>query len=398
MTIRIDIEAKITEKHVTKIDGQPTLENIRTLDQELAAILSEIETTNGGGNHGHLGMIMNDTDYQRISTGRTKWTVPTNPGSYPSGIDDTTPTHERERLVAEHKVKVEEFETYRGVLAGTKTLIIQAVDEEWIEPLRDARLGFANVTPLELLEHLTLIAGELDYFDETECLNTLLVPWEPTENPATYFARNDKIEKQLKEAGYGDKSKERLAVALTSFKSAGEYDAALREWDQKSAADKTFKNFRKIIVDEFTKHERRNKSTAKSVKFGIANQAAEEARLKEAEDADAAAYAIAEALHTAQQKQYEAMQAAQNKQNENMMEMFKMMMQSMGTNAPLPTPTPPNPNNRQRRDKCPSCGFRHAKPQDCWELEANKSKRPANWKPAAERLAAIRAANAKKDT
>jgi hypothetical protein len=129
-------------------------------------------------------------------------------------------------------------------------------------------LGFTNVTPLELHEHITLIAGELDYFDETDCLNSLLTPYESTENPATYFARNDKIEKQLTEAGYGDQSKQRLAIALTSFKSSGEYDAALREWDQRTAANKTFKEFRKIIVDEFTKHERRNKSTAKSVKFG----------------------------------------------------------------------------------------------------------------------------------
>ena len=391
MTIRLDIEAKLKEKHVTKIDGQPTLEDVRALDREIAAIVSEIETTNGGGNHGHLGMIMSDTDYVRISTGGTKWTVPTNPGSYPSGIDDTTPTHERERLVAEHKVKVIEFETYRGVLTGTRELIIGAVDEEWNEPLRDARLGFTNVTPLELLEHITRIAGELDYFDETKCLNSLLTPWEPTENPATYFARNDKIEKQLTEAGYGDQSKLRLAIALTSFKSSGEYDAALREWDQRTAADKTFKDFRKIIVDEFTKHERRNKSTAKSVKFGIANQATEEARLREAEQADAATYAIAEALQSAQQKQLEAMQAAQAKQTENMMEMFKTMMKTMGSNAPLPTTTPA-PTNPPRRDKCPACGFRHAKPAECWELEANKSKRPANWKPAAERLAALRAA------
>jgi hypothetical protein len=150
------------------------------------------------------------------------------------------------------------------------------------------------------------------------------------------------------------------------------------------------KDFRKISVDEFTKHESRNKSTAKSVKFGITNTT-EEARLREAKEADAAAYAIAEALQSAQQKQLEAMQAAQTKQTENMMEMFKTMMKTMGSNAPLPTPTPA-PTNCPRCDKCPTCGFRHAKPAECWELEASKSKRPANWKPAAERLAALRAA------
>jgi hypothetical protein len=74
---------------------------------------------------------------------------------------------------------------------------------------------------------------------------------------------------------------------------------------------------------------------------------------------------------------------------------YKTMMKTMGLNTPLPTATPA-PKNRPRRDKYPACEFRHAKPVKCWELEANKSKRPANWKPAAKRLAALR--SAKSDT
>jgi hypothetical protein len=49
MTIRLDIEAKLKEKHVTKIDGQPTLEDVRSLDREIAAIVSEIETSGAQG-------------------------------------------------------------------------------------------------------------------------------------------------------------------------------------------------------------------------------------------------------------------------------------------------------------------------------------------------------------
>jgi hypothetical protein len=64
----------------------------------------------------------------------------------------------------------------------------------------------------------------------------------------------------------------RFALMLARIKSMGKYDNAVREWDNKPAADKTFANFRPFITLEFTK---RNKSqdTAKNAGFGIANSA-----------------------------------------------------------------------------------------------------------------------------
>ncbi|KAL7485547.1 hypothetical protein ACHAW6_011144 [Cyclotella cf. meneghiniana] len=188
---------------------------------------------------------MGDMEYTQILTENTKWTTLTNPGLYPTGIDDPMPTHEREILVAEHKVKVEEYKT------TTEDIIIAAVNEEWIEPLHDERLGFTNMTPLELLVHLTTIAGDLDYFNETNCLNAFMVPWDATENPGTYFV------------WIWGSSKTSLAIALTYFKSSGEYNAVLHEWDQKRAANKTFQKFGKLIDDEFSKHERQNKINRK---------------------------------------------------------------------------------------------------------------------------------------
>ena len=52
-------------------------------------------------------------------------------------------------------------------------------------------------------------------------------PWDGIENPAMFFAQNDKYKKQLKEPDYPDQEKQCLAIALTSVKATGEYDAAL---------------------------------------------------------------------------------------------------------------------------------------------------------------------------
>ena len=63
----------------------------------------------------------------------------------------------------------------------------------------------------------------------------------------------------------------RLAFALLTFQSSGEFEPALRKWEAKTKADQTLVNFRVFVQKEFGKHNKQNKTTAKSVRHGIAN-------------------------------------------------------------------------------------------------------------------------------
>ena len=53
-----DIEAKLAEKPVTKIHGQPSDRDITQLKQELTKITANIATGRGGGKHGHVGIVI----------------------------------------------------------------------------------------------------------------------------------------------------------------------------------------------------------------------------------------------------------------------------------------------------------------------------------------------------
>lgn len=144
---------------------------------------------------------------------------------------------------------------------------------------------------------------------------------------------------------------------------------------QQTPADKTFANFRPFITTEFAK---RNKvqDTAKGVGHGIANVATtlQEQQLQLNHAAETAlAYATLA----------EAMKDTQKESMEQMLKMFKDILKTVpGTGNGNGTA---NPTNTLQRTKCPHCNLRHAKPDDCWELEVNASKRPSNWKPVAER-------------
>ena len=371
MGIKQDTEDSLKDFKFTKIDGQPTDEDLNRLTEECINAASSISTTNGGGQHGHVGMIIPDAEYILFSRNAKSFVEPTNPGPYPANVDQDPVI--RERQVAEHKAEQAEFETYQGVKNFLLKAIVKSVDPEWIAELKSDRMGFNHRTPMEILEHLRTHGGDLNHLDVTELIQQLQKEWDHVKAPATLFARGDKIERQLVKAGQAENPTLRLAFALATFEASGEFEPSIREWKAKPVADRTFAKFRIFMQRAFTDQSKHNKTTAKASGHGIANSATD-ASMDKIDAAETIALAIAKVAMV--------MQSTQEKQFKQMMEMFKDMMKSNAPGAPLQTPAPTQPKQRKL---CPHCKRPHSKPEKCWELDANAADRPANCKPAAER-------------
>jgi hypothetical protein len=75
------------------------------------------------------------------------------------------------------------------------------------------------------------------------------------------------------------------------------------------------------------------------------------------------------------------LQAQNAEQMKNMMAMFKKLLASASAQAPVTPPVinPPK-TSCQPRTECPHCNKKHINHDKCWELDANKALRPANWK------------------
>ena len=78
-----DIVAKFPMKTMPKIDGEPDYININTMMQLLYGNAASIPMTLGGGQHGHIGIIVNPQLYTTLAN--TTYESPPNPG--------ITPTH-----------------------------------------------------------------------------------------------------------------------------------------------------------------------------------------------------------------------------------------------------------------------------------------------------------------
>jgi len=367
MGIRHDVEQGLEKYEITKIDGQPTDEDLNLLIKELTNAAGSVATRNGGGEHGHVGMVIDDAEYITFSRSGTRFVVPTNPGPYPATVD--TDKVIRERQIAEHKAECNEYETYLGIENCLRRMIVKSIDHEWLAEVESETMGFNHLSPKDLLTHLRSVGGTLDHMDVTELFTNIQKPWDGIEAPAAHFARGDKFERQLLKVGQSKNPELRLAFALAAFQASGEFEPALRNWEAKSKADQTFVNFRVFIQKEFGKQHKQNKTTAKSVGYGIANSITDK-EIDQIDQLEAQALFVAELANS--------MQEQSQKQFKEMMEMFTA---TFAKNSPSPT-NPKNPKSGadKKKKKCPHCGLEvYHKPEACFELEANAAKRYPGW-------------------
>ena len=225
MGIRTDIRDEIRKETVTKIHGQPTSHDLTNLEKEIIAILANIPTTLGGGNHGHAGLIVDATKYLTM-TG-VAFAIPPNPGIYPAGLAANAAAGTRAREEAIHKELIAQFETFEGVKLGTKDLILEAVDHEYLSEIEHDTLGFLNQTPRQMIQHLLTRGGALDFADTKDLLAERDGEWDVTENPQIYFNRVEKAIKGLQRNGITSDLNERRDIALFHLKATGEFDAAV---------------------------------------------------------------------------------------------------------------------------------------------------------------------------
>ena len=87
MGVKHDVEDSLKDYFITKIDGQSTKKDLSKLKLELSKGLASILTLNGGGHHGHIGLIIPNAEYTAFLHGNAPYDILDNPGPYPLTVD-----------------------------------------------------------------------------------------------------------------------------------------------------------------------------------------------------------------------------------------------------------------------------------------------------------------------
>jgi hypothetical protein len=311
-------------------------------------------------------------------TGGIAFVNPPNPGLYPY-IAANVAARTRAREEAIHKGAVQEYEIFCGVEAGLKDILLKVVDDEFVFEIEDESLGFLNESPKAIIAHLRNRGGTLDFADTIKLIEERDSEWDGTEVPQVYVNHVTKAMEQLQRAGINSDLNERRDKALFYLKNTGEYDPAVREWENKAAATKTYSKTFISISSEYAKENKQIKATAKQFKANL---------IKETAEATEELINNRTEVHT---KQIEILMKANMEVMKEMMALVKKDTNNKNQDKGDSEKTKADKKkareeHRIRYDEatiCKHCGRKHPykKEDQCWELEVNTASRPLNWKP-----------------
>ena len=397
---------------ITRVVGPITPAVVDKLRDEIATVAASTKTYSypQGQVFGLVATIIPELKYRVLITDPTfVYAAVADPGAYdPAALAAAVSAAQRENIVAEHKRQQKDYENYIVVQQVSKQFIIHALGEASIEALKKPYVAYSNSSVHEIFTHLyDKTATMMTMKDKQDYLNEgYATVWDGSADLQAYFASIERFELTLPDRGLDvPTGRNVLAVGAMMWDSGQFTSKQMHEWENKTAALKTWDNIKTYFTQQWQEQQAYNKMTAKQSAFKEAAMLAKEAEVAEQ---NAQIFVFMQTQHDEQmkkivenmasmQKQYEGLLNQKNKENQNpnIPIVPKIVPGIVPGIVPVPKPKHKpavlldiKPTERKTdKSKCSHCKrFGWHKDADCLELEANKDKRPAGYKPVAAGL------------
>ena len=230
-------------KVLTKIIGKPTADDIKLLKKQLFANARAAYSTRGGGRHGHLGVLLSPTTYASKTKSTTPWTDPNHPGANPTHARNATPEAITEGN-RKFKAALVEFNLCEQVKGDLRQMMLQAVDPVYTTVLEDPEMGYADVKPIDLLDHLIDEYGIISETDLENNCEKLSATWDPTEDFETLVTRIRDVQ-LFAEAGKEEVTdNQALRLTIAMFERENTFEQDVDDWHRLKKLEKTMKRFK----------------------------------------------------------------------------------------------------------------------------------------------------------
>ena len=168
---------------------KPTATDVDTLEKELAAIAAKVKTTlfEGGDRHDHLCCVLPDEAYgQIIDNADYEFEEPEAPEPYNPEINDNTPDHERKTLEADWERHKQDYQKYLGVQEVLRKLVVGAVSENYLRPLKQDYTEYETHTTRRLIDQI-ISKVKLTAIQKANMMGQIHFDWDQTEDPSFEF-------------------------------------------------------------------------------------------------------------------------------------------------------------------------------------------------------------------
>jgi hypothetical protein len=202
--------------------------------------------------------------------------VPANPGPSAAVVVGMTAAviAETTRL---HREATQVYHTYHNVDQAIKKLIIESLDDAYLNVLSDEIVGYANCTSLQLLTHLLTYYAIIAPTELTQNYERLNTPYDPNQPIETLFHQIQDARAFAVAGGQPYGAAMIVNVAYTLVFNTGFFPDACRAWQSRAIVVKTWAQFK---IDVATAHRefRLTNQTAHQSGFHSANMMIEQGR------------------------------------------------------------------------------------------------------------------------
>ena len=252
-----DYKAKFFEiKVLDKIVGQPTIDNIIKLLRQIKRNAQRVPTTLGGGQLGYLALVIDNVAYRALPNALA-FHRPTDPGNFspvvPVGIRAAALTAGE---IALQKIAHDErkrlFNEVQAVEVALRNQIVEAIDDDYLQPLRDTTTDMINSSIPDIFTFLRDTYGKLSpaQLRERERAIDDLV-YNPEQNVDTIFTQIQTFQDLCELLKNGKTDTQLVTYAYLCFQNAGIFQNSLKDWNAKPLQDQTFNNFKLYMRKEY---------------------------------------------------------------------------------------------------------------------------------------------------
>ena len=226
-----------------RIAGKPTYAHLKILKDLLIENSSTVDegTELGGGNHGHLGLVLDDATYFE-ATGE-HYMRPPFPGLLiiPAG----TALHEAHRLTNEHIEAKALYRTTIDIENALKKQIIQCIEDQYIKELRDrtSRKVTADIPAILtfLFTRYGLVNQETLNFEEDKIKS---YSWNVADPPTVFFTQIEDLQALAAASATPKTIPQLIQLGINIIQATGEFQSDLKDWYRRAETDKTWDNFK----------------------------------------------------------------------------------------------------------------------------------------------------------
>ena len=226
---------------LTPLKGKPDATSLQILQQELYQNARAIPSFLGGGQLGHLGLVMPVQEYL-LRPGAQAFHIPVPPGLIPAQAGNATAAQLFEvKRVHDYNSLV--FVTYQSVRNALTNQILAAVEPTYLLELCDVDFGFVDVLPSTMLTHLKTTYGQLSGLEIERNRARLSAAWDPTSPIESLWARIMEIRRIAAVAGQPIDDRAVIALVLPMFERTGLFMHAVNFWNSLENNEQTYAFF-----------------------------------------------------------------------------------------------------------------------------------------------------------